>query len=71
MNFRLNEGHGEAIYEIGFEDNGNPKGLDQQQLKDSLETLCVMANEMKSDVVILCLRKGTNGIVAEVLVRRQ
>lgn len=27
MKFRLAEGNGEAFYEIGLEDNGNPLGL--------------------------------------------
>ncbi len=30
MKFRLQEGLGEAIYEIGIEDNGYPKGLSEK-----------------------------------------
>lgn len=36
LNFRLNEGKGQAIYKIGVEDNGNPLGLSDEHLKGSL-----------------------------------
>jgi GTPase len=36
MKYRLQEGNGEAIYEIGVEDNGNPLGL---SLFDMLESI--------------------------------
>jgi len=32
MNFRLSEGNGEAIYELGVEDNGRKKGLSPTNL---------------------------------------
>ena len=39
MKWRLQEGLGEAIYEIGVEDNGSLFGLDEIEMKKSLETL--------------------------------
>jgi GTPase len=39
MKWRLQEGLGEAIYEIGVGDNGACIGLDEEDLKKSLETL--------------------------------
>jgi GTPase len=36
MKFRLEEGNGEAIYEIGVEDNGNPLGLCYEDMIQSL-----------------------------------
>jgi GTPase len=39
MKWRLQEGLGEAIYEIGVGDNGTCVGLDEEDLKTSLETL--------------------------------
>jgi GTPase len=39
MKWRLQEGFGEAIYEIGVEDNGSCCGLSEDDLEKSLETL--------------------------------
>ena len=43
MKWRLQEGQGEALYEIGVEDNGVVAGLDEQELDASLTTLQNMA----------------------------
>ena len=45
MKWRLQEGEGEAIYEIGVADNGMLAGLTEQEMKASLETLNSMAKE--------------------------
>lgn len=39
MKWRLQEGLGEAIYQIGVEDNGFLSGLNEADLKASLNTL--------------------------------
>lgn len=44
MKWRLEEGNGEAIYEIGVEDNGILTGLTEMDLQASLVTLETMAN---------------------------
>jgi len=44
MKWRLQEGHGEAIYEIGVEDSGMLAGLSDPEMKASLETLQTMAD---------------------------
>ena len=36
LNFRLNEGKGQAVYRIGVEDNGNPLGINDDHLIGSL-----------------------------------
>ena len=38
LNFRLNEGKGQAIYRVGIEDNGNPIGITDEHLEGSLST---------------------------------
>ncbi|NHJ49193.1 MAG: elongation factor 1-alpha [Asgard group archaeon] len=70
MKFRLQEGQGEAIYEIGIEDNGYPKGLSEEELEMSIETLRKMAKKLNADISVLRTRDGESGKVAEVLVRR-
>lgn len=53
MKWRLKEGNGEAIYELGCSDDGVLVGLTETELKDSLETLKQMANELKADISIV------------------
>ena len=43
MKWRLEEGSGEAIYEIGVEDNGILTGLNEADLQASVSTLEKMA----------------------------
>jgi GTPase len=72
---------GEAIYEIGVEDNGVPTGLSDEDLDISISNLKRMAKELSADisgklpllfVIVSVVRKrdGVTGKVAEVLVRR-
>ena len=76
MKWRLQEGEGEAIYEIGVGDNGMYVGLTGEELESSLKTLNVMASKLGAHTALL--RRSdleNNGIVparqvAEVLVRR-
>ena len=43
LKWRLQEGQGEAIYEIGIEDNGTLAGLSADDLEASIKTLERMA----------------------------
>ena len=43
MKWRLEEGNGEAIYELGVEDNGILVGLNNSDLKASMSALETMA----------------------------
>ena len=45
MKWRLREGQGEAIYEIGVEDNGLLTGLNKEELQSSLQTVQKMAQK--------------------------
>ncbi|KAJ3068806.1 GTP binding protein, partial [Quaeritorhiza haematococci] len=53
MKWRLAEGHGEAIYELGVSDNGALVGLTPEDLEASLTTLRRMGNVLKADVSII------------------
>jgi GTPase len=70
LNFRLGEGGGQAVYEIGVEDNGQPKGLSPADLAASLSTLRAMAAELDAEISVLCEADGKEGRVAQVLVRK-
>ncbi|KAH7639080.1 gtp-binding protein 2-like protein [Dermatophagoides farinae] len=52
MKWRLEEGDGEAIYEIGVEDNGGLKGLTEDEISSSLQTLHMMADKINASVSI-------------------
>lgn len=71
MKFRLEEGNGEAYYRIGYEDDGNAMGLNKEDLLLSLSTLCYLSMQLKADIVILAIKTGQNGKVADITVRRR
>ncbi|XP_045481259.1 GTP-binding protein 2 isoform X1 [Harmonia axyridis] len=71
MKWRLREGNGEAIYEIGVEDSGNLTGLCNNDMSASLHSLQRMAKKLGATTTILRKRKlDNNRTVAEVLVRK-
>jgi GTPase len=80
MKWRLREGQGEAIYEIGVEDSGILTGLSAKELKASLRTLQQMAQKLGATTTVLRERVVNSQskananeearIVAEVLVRK-
>ncbi|XP_026275381.1 GTP-binding protein 2 [Frankliniella occidentalis] len=53
LKWRLREGQGEAIYEIGVEDNGVLAGLSPSEMTDSLQTLKQMALSLGATTTIL------------------
>lgn len=71
MKWRIREGHGEAIYEIGVEDDGALAGLQINDMAASLQTLKEMAVKLGATCSVLRERTLDNGRqVAEVLVRK-
>ncbi|CAI2354613.1 unnamed protein product [Caenorhabditis sp. 36 PRJEB53466] len=76
MKWRLREGQGEAIYEIGVEDGGAMSGLTDGELKASLHTLRTMALALDASMVVLTEKdvtvkgSGLRRTVVEVLVRK-
>ena len=53
MKWRLREGQGEAIYEIGVGDDGFLHGLTCYEMNASLETLATMAKRLGASVTVL------------------
>lgn len=71
MKWRLREGHGEAIYEIGVEDSGLLIGLSESDMRASLKTLEQMAMKLGATTTVLRERMVDNTRkVTEVLVRK-
>jgi GTPase len=53
MNYRLEEGNGEAIYEIGVSDNGCPLGLIEANFEETLQTIYKMAEIINATVQVV------------------
>jgi GTPase len=71
MKFRIQEGKGEAFYEIGIKDNGEAFGLDQKEMICSLRTLYKMAKSLDAELSLLNIRKGKYGETAQLMVREK
>ncbi len=72
LKWRLAEGGGEAIYEIGVGDNGDIVGLDSLDMAHSLLTLRSMAAALRADVTITRTEKvGQHKEMKECWVRRR
>ena len=70
MNWRLNEGNDEAIYQIGVEDDGNPLGLSEAELDESLWNLSRMATAVGCSLHVDQIFIGHQGFTAKVLLKR-
>merc|ERR1719495_2608702 len=74
MKWRLREGQGEAIYEIGVEDNGLMTGLCDEDMDSSLDTLREMARRLGATIEVLrdrvVVTEDNLRTVAEILVRK-
>jgi GTPase len=58
MNWRLNEGHGHAFYELGVSDSGNVIGMSSAELDTSMHTLFRMCQVLGADMHVSVLRDG-------------
>ncbi|XP_061627057.1 GTP-binding protein 2b isoform X1 [Phyllopteryx taeniolatus] len=76
LKWRLQEGRGEAVYQIGVEDNGLPVGLSRADMAASVGTLRKMADKVGADITLLRERQvdfdadGSGRRIAEILVRK-
>uniref|UniRef100_A0A4W5P3M8 GTP binding protein 2b n=1 Tax=Hucho hucho TaxID=62062 RepID=A0A4W5P3M8_9TELE len=76
LKWRLQEGWGEAVYQIGVEDNGLLVGLSEGDMRASLKTLRRMAEKVGADITLLREREVDYDSdrncrkIAEVLVRK-
>lgn len=66
LKWRIAEGQGEAIYELGVADNGDLHGLAADDLQQSYETLQRMAAELQAETTRIATRVGQHGDVSRV-----
>ncbi|AAZ10810.1 GTP-binding protein, putative [Trypanosoma equiperdum] len=53
MRFRVGEGNGQCLYELGVADDGTPRGLSAADYQESVETLLRMAKALGLDTTVL------------------
>ncbi len=70
LNYRLNEGGGEAFYELGISDEGLPVGLTEEEAKRSLEAMDMIVENLGARYMIVRKEKGSRGYIYELLIRR-
>ena len=70
LNYRLNEGGGEAFYELGISDEGLPVGLTEEEAKRSLEAMDMIVESLGARYMIVRKEKGSRGDIYELLIRR-
>lgn len=71
MNFRLTEGNGECFYEIGVEDNGNPRGITKEDLEESLKVLYLITQKLGAEMIIMNYRDGKCGLIGEIMITKE
>jgi elongation factor 1-alpha len=69
IRYRLNEGGGEAFFELGVSDEGEPLGLNEETLTHSLDILRRSSAIVGAQCQVLRTVEGRKGVIAEVLVR--
>ena len=68
----LAEGAGEALYDLGVDDDGTVFGLSECEMEESVATLKRMAEAIECDVSVVCERRTKTGKrIATFLVRRR
>ena len=71
MRYRLTEGNGKCIYQIGIEDNGNPKGINDMELIETIKTIFRLNKQLNGDIKISSIKMGQNGKVATLVVKNK
>jgi GTPase len=56
INGRLDEGHGEMLFDIGLEDSGEPMGFTKEEWDTALHRVQSVAGELKADCKLLMTR---------------
>ncbi|MEM2810463.1 MAG: GTP-binding protein [Candidatus Korarchaeum sp.] len=70
LNYRLNEGGGEAFYELGLTDDGVPLGLTEEEASESLKVMEEVTERLGAKFIIVRKERASRGYVYELLIRR-
>ncbi len=70
LNYRLNEGGGEAFYELGISDDGLPVGITEEEARRSFEVMDRIVESLGAKYMVVRREKATRGYVYELLIRK-
>jgi len=70
LNYRLNEGGGEAFYEVGVSDEGELLGLTPQEAEVTFKNFDKVCKKINASYKLVRKVQGKRGLVYELLVRR-
>jgi elongation factor 1-alpha len=70
LNYRLNEGGGEAFYELGITDDGIPVGLTDEEASESLKVIEKITERLGAKFMVVRKERAPRGYVYELLIRR-
>ncbi|MGB9838526.1 GTPBP1 family GTP-binding protein [Methanothermobacter sp.] len=71
MKYRMERGGGRAVYLLGVEDSGEPVGLPDDELRESVDVIRKLSQEIDAVVEEVNLHEGSQGRVAEVIISRK
>ncbi|MDK2384859.1 MAG: hypothetical protein QI199_08685, partial [Candidatus Korarchaeota archaeon] len=70
LNYRLNEGGGEAFYELGISDDGLPVGLTEDEARRTFEVMDRIVESLGARYMVVRREKASRGYVYELLIRK-
>ena len=59
---RLAEGHGEALFDVGLEDNGDSMGFSKETWSFALERIGTVCEQIKADYKLLMTRNVSGDV---------
>jgi GTPase len=68
MNYRFHQGNGEAIYNLGYMDNGEPKGLPYSKMLKSLGHLFKICEKSRASIKSFRAFQGIEGYCVNVYI---
>lgn len=71
IKFRLNEGNGRAIYNLGYTDDGVPQGITYSIIYDNLNLLHNMVTNAGGELISLKMFRGNTGYCANIFITRK
>jgi len=68
IKFRLNEGSGRAIYNLGYTDSGIPQGLSYDSLYENLRIFHNLVDKAEGKVISIKIMYGLTGYCANIFI---
>ena len=68
LKFRLYEGNGKAIYNLGYSDNGEPTGIIYESMLTSLKNLHMICDDIGANLKNYRVFQGISGYCANVYI---